>query len=140
MEKSGGGPKQPVGRVVRALSPPPKHTCSNFVQLLRPNAQSVDHAIFFLSLVAGPRRGRDPSVPGRHDRSIRNLRTKDYLARDLHLPPVDRQRLVGELGEALDFVLFEVLTNLDAIKIARMRVLSTLMKQDEESAAEGVAA
>jgi type I restriction enzyme S subunit len=51
LEKSGGGPDQPVGRVVFVTSEIPEKTvCSNFVQLIRPDNDQVNSFFLFLVL------------------------------------------------------------------------------------------
>lgn len=101
LEKSGGGPKQPVGRVVRTTSDLPGHTCSNFVQLVRPDADRVDPAWLFYQMWADHASGLTQQYQAVAV-GIRNLRTKDYLAREVVLPAREEQERVGLLAEAID--------------------------------------
>lgn len=101
LEKSGGGPKQPVGRVVRVRDDLPEHVCSNFVQLLRPDAQEIDPAWLFYRLWSDHATGLTLQYQAVAV-GIRNLRTKDYLAREIPVPHPDVQRRIGALGDALD--------------------------------------
>src|SRR5206468_3930764 len=47
LEKSGGGPEQPVGRVVY-FEQPIEATCSNFIQVCRPKTENNPHYVFYL--------------------------------------------------------------------------------------------
>lgn len=101
LEKSGGGPKQPVGRVVRTTSDLPKHACSNFVQLVRPNPTAVDPAWLFYRMWTDHASGLTLQYQAVAV-GIRNLRTKDYLAREVVLPSREEQERIGRLAEAID--------------------------------------
>lgn len=95
LEKSGGGPHQPVGRVVQVqeLSDRPL-VCSNFIQMIRPNQQLVDPTFLFLVLWNWHSRGDTLGFQSRTT-GIRNLRTKDYLQQPVLIPlPIEQQRIV----------------------------------------------
>ena len=101
LEKSGGGPHQPVGRVVRVTADLPEHTCSNFVQLVRPDADKVAPEWLFYHLWADHACGLTLQYQAVAV-GIRNLRTKDYLARQVVLPSRTEQERIGRLADAID--------------------------------------
>lgn len=94
LEKSGGGPNTPVGRVVvfrAALQEQAVPT--NFVQLLRPNRRVVDASFLAWTLHWWHMSG----VAEAHQRAttnIRNLQTKSYLAEPFVVPPLPEQRRI----------------------------------------------
>ena len=78
LEKSGGGPNQPVGRVVAFrthLAEPAVPT--NFVQLLRPSRDAVDPAFLTWTLDWWHKNGT-AEAHQRATTNIRNLQTKSY--------------------------------------------------------------
>ena len=100
LEKSGGGPNQPVGRVCAVRSISRDAICGNFIQLLRPNAE-IDESWLFYALWSAHAEGVTLTYQSQTT-GIRNLRTKDYLARTLLVPPVDVQRRIADLAAAMD--------------------------------------
>lgn len=103
LEKSGGTPTRPVGRVVRVsvddFSGPA--VGANFLQLLRADEQVVSPDYLFWVLWASHRRG-DAFDYQQASTNIRNLKTKEYLARRVDLPDRQEQEV---LSRALDNVL-----------------------------------
>ena len=99
LEKSGGGPNSPVGRVVRV--PPHAETLipTNFVQLLRPNLDAIDDRYLFWLLWSWHNDGR--SIPFQTaTTNIRNLKTRDYLSQLAPVPPSEEQhRIVAAIEE-----------------------------------------
>lgn len=101
LEKSGGGPKQPVGRVVLFDKEEGDFSFSNFTAALRvlePN--QVDfrylHKFLFWTYVSGVTEGMQS-----HSTGIRNLDGDAYKAIRFSFPPLaEQQRIVGVLDEA----------------------------------------
>lgn len=100
LEKSGGGPKQPVGRVCIFRGHDIAHTFGNFTARLRAKMSIVEPEYLFwylrhLYLSGGTLRYQ------KHTSGIRNLETKRYLAHPINLPSLDEQRrIVGILNRA----------------------------------------
>ena len=90
LEKSGGGPQQPVGRVawVGAVTKPT--VCSNFVQLVRPDAAQVEPRFLMYVMWYWHHIGRTLEFQAATT-GIRNLRTQDYLAQVVRLPERSEQ-------------------------------------------------
>jgi type I restriction enzyme S subunit len=102
LEKSGGGPEQPVGRVVFVETDiPPGTVCSNFIQLLSPNKERVVPRFMFLTMWYWHNQKRTLEYQAQTT-GIRNLRTSDYLDQGLLLPPIDEQRRIIEIIVAMD--------------------------------------
>jgi type I restriction enzyme, S subunit len=93
LEKSGGGTTKPVGRVVRMRPANSPVVPTNFVQLLRPDARLIEPGFLFWWLWKSHVDGTAAQFQ-RATTNIRNLRTKDYLARAVPLPPLNEQRRI----------------------------------------------
>lgn len=114
LEKSGGGPKTPVGRVglVRVVEGPT--VCANFMQLMRPNPSLVSARFLHLFLnhfyMQGGTLGMQTAST-----NIRNIKSSDYFTLPVPVPPLAEQRRIVDLLE-------EHLSRLDAAEQALERV------------------
>ncbi len=101
LEKSGGGPKQPVGRVIIFDKIKGDFSFSNFTSSIRiANPKTVDftylHRFLFFSYVSGA-----TETMQSHSTGIRNLKFDDYKAIKIPIPPLaEQQRIVAVLDEA----------------------------------------
>jgi type I restriction enzyme S subunit len=101
LEKSGGGPKQPVGRVIIFDKEEGDFSFSNFTSVIRiSNKNTVDfnylHRFLFFSYVSGA-----TETMQSHSTGIRNLKFDDYKAIKVPLPPLqEQQTIVAILDEA----------------------------------------
>ncbi len=100
LEKSGGGPKQPVGRVVWVDEDRPDAVCANFIQLVRPSSDRVDPRYLFLRLWNLHRTGRTLPLQTQTT-GIRNLRTKEYLSQPFAIPEPHYQTELASTMDAL---------------------------------------
>ena len=101
LEKSGGGPNTPVGRVgiVGDLHGP--SVCSNFMLLMRPDANLVKPSFLHLYLNHFHASGRTENLQS-NSTNIRNVRTSEYLELGVPVPPLDEQeRILAHLDEVL---------------------------------------
>ncbi|MCE2967924.1 MAG: restriction endonuclease subunit S [Phycisphaerales bacterium] len=127
LEKSGGGPLQPVGRVAWIE---PEHlagrklTFSNFVMRLRPNGAVMPVYLWaYLGLVN--RCGLTESMQAQ-THGIRNLKLDEYLTQPVPMPgPEVQQRIVAEVARCR--------TNARRLRDEAQR-LWTLAKNDFEAA------
>ena len=101
LEKSGGGPKQPVGRVALFDKEDGDFSFSNFTSALRvKDADELDfrflHKFLFWIYQSGVTEGMQS-----HSTGIRNLDGDAYKAIEVSFPPLaEQQRIVGVLDEA----------------------------------------
>jgi restriction endonuclease S subunit len=114
LEKSGGGPTKPVGRVLRVTAAPGPLVPTNFVQLIRPDETVVAPAFLFWWLWWSHLNGTAAGFQ-RATTNIRNLRTSDYLERPVPLPPLAEQRRIVAAIE-------EQFSRLDAAEAGLRRV------------------
>lgn len=101
LEKSGGGPNQPVGRVALVPEHAEVAVCANFVQLLRPDKSKVDPIYLWGLLWWWHATGRT-QVFQRRTTGIRNLQTTAYLEQKVTLPPLEEQQKVASLLRKVD--------------------------------------
>lgn len=101
LEKSGGSPDQPVGRVSYFEGANSRAVASNFLQTLRP-ADEVDSKFLFYLLQHEYARGR--VLPFQQQTTgIINFRLKDYLKERVKVPASrDEQRRIANLLSAVD--------------------------------------
>lgn len=98
LEKSGGGPKNPVGRVGLVMDDREPMVCANFMQLMRPNPRFVDPRYLHLYLnhfhsVGGTAPLQTAST------NIRNIKASEYVQVDLPAPTLEEQRRIVEILE-----------------------------------------
>lgn len=104
LEKSGGGPRQPVGRVgiVRGLARP--SICANFMQLMRPDHEIAEPRYLHLYLNDLQARGGTVHLQ-KASTNIRNIKASEYLQLPIAVPTISQQRVVIEhMNECLDGV------------------------------------
>lgn len=92
LEKSGGGEKMPVGRVVLVNSSQ-KAVCSNFIQALSVNKEHS--ARFVLYLFHSIYFNKINTLFFNQTTGIQNLKTSHYLAQEIFLPPHSEQEAIA---------------------------------------------
>ena len=106
LEKSGGGPNTPVGRVGYVMSIDKPMVCSNFMQLMRPDSKRVlsKYLHFFLTSL----HSNGETIPMQTSTTnIRNIKTPEYMAVPVPVPSLPEQEKIVEILE-------EQLSRLDA--------------------------
>lgn len=132
LEKSGGGPDQPVGRVVYVTGEiPNKFVCSNFVQLVRPNSKIVEPLLLFHIMWQWHAINRTLEYQAQTT-GIRNLRTPDYLEQEINLPPLPEQKRIVDLISSVDSYIDALQQQLERAKRSRNAVLHELLTQSGE--------
>lgn len=101
LEKSGGGPKNPVGRVGLVMNVQQPMVCANFMQLMRPNQRLVDPRYLHLYLnhfhsLGGTIHLQTAST------NIRNIKASEYVRIGVPTPALaEQQRIVETLEDHL---------------------------------------
>lgn len=119
IEISGGGPDQPVGRVIRideevlAYNKALPKVGTNFLRLLRP-VQQVNSSFIHRYLLFFYYSGEVVSYQGGSN-NLRNLKYKEYSKIDIPLPPLPEQKRIVAKLDALFRHLDELKKKLDSI-------------------------
>ncbi|MBI5446415.1 MAG: hypothetical protein HY900_35025 [Deltaproteobacteria bacterium] len=124
LERSGGGPTQPVGRVGFVTEDLPSHWFSNFVQLLRPDSAKVNPEFLGWVLLELNRSGVVERLQ-HQTTQMRNLDFRDYLRVWLPVPPRKEQEAIALALRAANDALAAAETKLTATR----RVKAALMQQ-----------
>ncbi len=92
LEKSGGGEKMPVGRVV-IVNSNQRAVCSNFIQALTVSDKASSR--FVLYLFSSIYTNRVNTLFFNQTTGIQNLQTPYYLSQEVALPPLDEQEAIA---------------------------------------------
>ncbi len=123
VERSGGGPNQPVGRVVMIREEMPDTGFANFIQTLRPDLTKINPELLFWTLYQLNRSGFVEKLQ-HQTTQMRNLDLRDYLRVLLPVPlDPNEQTLIAETLKAADdhiLAIEEQLLNAVSVKRAIM--------------------
>lgn len=121
IEKSGGSPKQPVGRVVYFdIDDKETYLCNNFTSILRPDTSKVDPKFFFYRLYINHKRGLTLRYQNKTT-GIINLKLDKYLEKSISIP----ERIEDQLRTAT------LLSRVEEVIVKRkesIRLLDELLK------------
>lgn len=101
LERSGGGPDQPVGRVGFIESDMPDHAFSNFLHLLRPDTDVINPHFLGWVLWRVNQTGRILRLE-QQTTQMRNLNFRDYLTMPLPVPHPEEQTAIARILDAVD--------------------------------------
>lgn len=128
VERSGGGPDQPVGRIGFIERDMPGSTVSNFVQVLRPDPEKVDASFLGWALFELQRTGIVERVQ-QQSTQMRNLNWRDYQRLMLPWPEVDEQRRIAAAIKLADDAIQKARAELDATRELKKSLLIELMEK-----------
>jgi len=134
LEKSGGGPNSPVGRVGYFSQGDTRTVCSNFMQLMRPDSTKILPKFLFYFLDGFHSNGGTIAMQTATT-NIRNIKTPQYMDIDVPLPIIAEQKRIVELLEEhisrLDAALADVMqAKLKAAQFRNVYVDDFLTKSD----------
>ncbi|HQC97327.1 MAG TPA: restriction endonuclease subunit S [Aquabacterium sp.] len=122
LERSGGGPDQPVGRVGYVANDLPGHAFSNFLHLLRPDPAQVSPPFLCWLLYRINRTGRVLRLE-QQTTQMRNLNFRDYLTMPLPVPPQSEQMAIARLLDAADSALGQAREAIGRARVARLALM-----------------
>lgn len=135
LERSGGSPEQPVGRV--AIAGPDLERCvpTDFQRLLRVDSEKALPRYVFWRLRHDWVSGLTHSY-SRRTTGITNLSVKDYIAREVPVPSLEEQAGLVESAEAVDALVVTLRAEAASLRQVRAGLLSGLLGRtiDIESA------
>lgn len=125
VERSGGGPDQPVGRIGFIPEDIPGATVSNFVQVLRPDPKEVDPEFLGWVLYKLQRTGIIERVQ-QQSTQMRNLNWRDYQRLLLPWPEMDEQRRIAAALKLADDAIAKARVELEAARRFQLSLMSDL--------------
>lgn len=132
LERSGGSPTQPVGRVIRMDDSHPWVVPSDFMRLLRVDISSTHPGFAFWVLWMSYRTGG--ALPfQKRTTSIFNLNITDYLAGvRFHLPAAKAQAEIATLGDSGWAAVESARATAGSLRVLRSNLLTVLLSGDHE--------
>jgi len=124
LERSGGGPQQPVGRVA-IFDNDELFSFSNFMQRLRPTA-GCDRWWLFYSLWNLHATGQTVRMQ-RATTGIRNLDYAEYLAYPLQVPPLPEQRKIAAILSSVDEAIEKTQAVIDQVQVVKKGLMQELL-------------
>jgi type I restriction enzyme, S subunit len=127
VERSGGGPDQPVGRVGFIERDMPGSTVSNFVQVLRPDPGKVDAAFLGWALFELQRTGIIERVQ-QQSTQMRNLNWRDYQRLLLPWPEPGEQGRIAAALELADDAIIKAKAALEAMRELKRSMMNAVFE------------
>ncbi|MEH0110757.1 hypothetical protein V6N00_13685 [Tersicoccus sp. MR15.9] len=132
LERSGGSPTQPVGRVIRMAEDAASVVPSDFMRLLRPNSEIVDPSFAFWLMWSSYEAGRAAPYQ-KFTTGIRNLNIPNYLANEtIRVPSREEQQRISALGDALLEDVRAASAVRQSLEDSRTELLSALLSGEHE--------
>jgi type I restriction enzyme, S subunit len=132
VERSGGGPDQPVGRIGFIIDDMPGAMVSNFVQVLRPDPEKVDADFLGWVLYELQRTGVIERVQ-QQSTQMRNLNWRDYQRLLLPWPELDEQRRIAAALKLADDAIHKARAELEASREFKRSLMSELFARGMRS-------
>ena len=102
LERSGGGPKQPVGRVVLFNKKEGTYLFGNFIQRLRANTDLILPKFLYYNLFAKYLNGETESMQN-NTTNLRNLRYDNFINTAILVPSLpEQQKIVSKLDKQME--------------------------------------
>jgi len=132
LERSGGTPTQPVGRVLRMVDDAPNVVPSDFMRLLRVDSARADPNYVFWWMWLNYRAGL--TVPFQSaTTNIRNLNIQNYLTgTTIPLPDLREQQHRVELATALDDAQVQACSYREALHALRYELTTAVLSGEHE--------
>jgi type I restriction enzyme S subunit len=125
IERSGGGPDQPVGRVAFINRDMPSTTVSNFVQVLRPDSEKINAKFLGWVLYELQRTGIIERVQ-QQSTQMRNLNWREYQRILLPFPRLDEQNRIASALIVADDAIIKARMELDATQMVSRALMKDL--------------
>lgn len=127
VERSGGGPDQPVGRIGFVTDDLPGSTVSNFVQVLRPDPEKVGPEFLGWVLYELQRSGIIEKVQ-QQSTQMRNLNWRDYQRLLLPWPDPSEQRRIAAVLKLADDAIVKAKAELEAARELKRSLTAELLQ------------
>lgn len=127
LERSGGGPDQPVGRVGFIEQDLPGFAFSNFLHLLRPDSGKIHPRFLGWMLYLVNRSGRVLRLE-QQTTQMRNLHFRDYLTMPLPVPPPAEQAAIARILDAAAGAIARTRTAIERIEKLRRGLIERFVR------------
>jgi len=127
IERSGGGPDQPVGRIGFITEDLPDSTASNFIQVLRPDLKKVDPEFLGWVLYELQRTGIIERVQ-QQSTQMRNLNWRDYQRLLLPWPKLNEQRRIAAALKLADDAISRAKAELEAARELKRSLMTQVFE------------
>jgi type I restriction enzyme, S subunit len=124
LERSGGGPKQPVGRVVY-FDCDSDYVFGNFIQRLRANSGVISKFLFY-QLFWMHHSGKTEQLQ-QQTTGIRNLNFRDYMGSELPVPPLSEQRKIADILVSVDDAITATQRIFDQTEVVKHGLMQQLL-------------
>lgn len=131
LERSGGSPEQPVGRVVIAEDKLAPCVPTDFQRLMRPDVEKIEPRYLFWRLQFDWNSGLTRAY-SRRTTGITNLSVMDYIGRDIPVPSRVEQLNLVVTADAINASITASKTELADLRAFRPVLLSSLLNQEIE--------
>ena len=125
LERSGGGPNTPVGRIAY-FDGEGTYCFSNFMQRLRPDLKVCNGKFLAYSLWAFHAQGKT-SLIQQATTGIRNLNYKEYLAWPILVPPLPEQKKITAILSSVDDAIQATQAVIDQTHIVKQGLMQQLL-------------
>ncbi|MGC8731221.1 MAG: restriction endonuclease subunit S [Halothiobacillaceae bacterium] len=126
LERSGGGPDQPVGRVGFISNDLGWFWVSNFVQVLRPDPEKINTRYLGWVLFELQRTGMVERFQ-QQSTQIQNLNYRDYLRMLIPVPPEPIQESIAEAIDSITQTIANLSIEIDAARRVKDSMLQSLL-------------
>lgn len=125
LERSGGGPNKPVGRV-GYFDAEGWYSLSNFMQRLRPDPSRCSSR-FLNYLLWNLHRSGITARMQQATTGIRNLNYREYLAYRVALPPLPEQRKIAAILSSVDDAIEKTQAVIDQVQVVKKGLMQELL-------------
>jgi type I restriction enzyme, S subunit len=127
LERSGGGPDQPVGRVGFVDSSMQGYAFSNFLHLLRPDSDRI-HQHFLGWILWQINRTKRILRLEQQTTQMRNLNYRDYLSMPLPVPSYpEEQKAIAHVLDAVDTMIEQTHETIESVAALRRSLMQQLL-------------
>jgi type I restriction enzyme S subunit len=126
LERSGGGPDQPVGRVGFINQDMPGYAFSNFLHLLRPDQTIVEPRFLGWILFRINTTGRVLRLE-HQTTGIRNLHFRHYMKMPVPLPIIEEQKAIARILDSVDTAIERTREAIDSANLLQKSLLQKFL-------------
>jgi len=128
LERSGGGPDQPVGRVGFVSKHMPGSAFSNFLHLLRPDPSEIN-PLYLKWILWRVNQTKRILRLEQQTTQLRNLNFRDYMSMPLPVPPPAEQEAIAQVLDAADEAIERTRAEMKQVERLERGILTDLLSR-----------